>query len=233
MSLLKPKMKNPVVRYYDWSGTKGKWKYYDKAEEEEVLLDQHIHIVIVDTLSTITGFNKQFNTGIFSNEVRSLADENLKVMARKGNHLLCEGTYRQIKAGMSGGKFAKAVYAVEIKAAENGAVTFEPVKFTIAGSALGVWFDKKIEPEWQIISLLPSNEDMCRENGTVVYYLPRIRKHKMQSKLVRGVTEAAQKIESYLEYREKRIFEECVAQEELDDTESAANDTPEENDLPL
>ena len=67
MSLSKPRQTNPVTVFIEWSGSKGKFYFYDKIEKVNVFFDETIYIVPLDELCVIKGYHDASNSGIYSN----------------------------------------------------------------------------------------------------------------------------------------------------------------------
>ena len=71
MSLSNPRLKNPASKFISWSGSKGKFFYYDseKGEKgENVFFDKPIYVVPLDEMATIKGFHdkSQRNMHLYS-----------------------------------------------------------------------------------------------------------------------------------------------------------------------
>ncbi len=66
---------NPAVKFFQWGGSEGNVKYYDKEKKENVIIDLPFKFIKLDTLSTVTGFSDSDGSGYWSNEVRSLKME--------------------------------------------------------------------------------------------------------------------------------------------------------------
>jgi hypothetical protein len=149
-----------------------------------VPVGEPIHIIVLDQLSTITGFDDATESGIYSNEVHNLATEKLTVKAHKGGEL-AEGLYQDIKGV---GKFTKSVYACLIKGGE-----LELVNFKFSGSSLSPWIDAKVGDDGCVIEL--KSNDVELKKGTNTYYAPTITR-----KVVRqDILEKAMKIDDELQ----------------------------------
>ena len=181
MSLSNPRQVNPAKKFIEWSGSKGKFYYYDKEKEENVYFEETIYIVPLDELSTIRGYHNYSKSGIYSNEVKNISKEKLVVKAFKGG-LIASGLYSEIKGQLEGGKFSKSVYCAMVSGTKEN--TFlELVNFQIYGSAMGSWIDAKINVDsGDLILLSPSIEEL--KQGTTVYFAPAIKKYKRRDDII-------------------------------------------------
>ena len=113
MSLSRETIKNPATKFIEWKSSKKAFQFYDKEAEETVEIKLPIEFVILDELSTIKGWHEETESGIYSNEVHSLQNEDLNVRSFKGGDLI-SGKYSEIKELIKakGGKYTKSVYAM-------------------------------------------------------------------------------------------------------------------------
>lgn len=127
MSISNPRktVERPTKKYIKFSN-KG-FSYWDKEKEENVLIPLPIHFVIIDELSTITGWHDATDKGIYSNEVHFLPEDELNVRTFGGVDI-AKGVYSEIKDTVKaqGGKYTKSIYALL-----NG----ELVNFAFSGAA--------------------------------------------------------------------------------------------------
>lgn len=115
------------------------WYYWDKSLNEgeggEVMVPMPISFVWLETACSIAGFNKERETGVYSNEVLNLKEHPMVV--KIGKETLTEGLYADIKAEAkeAGGKFCNAVYAL----VETGDEEYEIWRFLMIGSSFSAW----------------------------------------------------------------------------------------------
>ena len=130
---------SPIKRYISYSGSTGKFNYWDKDKEERVDLDT-LDIVVLDVKASISGFNESLGARISSNMVTSIGKEPFKVICFSNGKALVqsEGLYKDIKDEIRGygGKFTTNVLAV----ADVGYGS-EVVNVQLSGGALGNWID--------------------------------------------------------------------------------------------
>lgn len=163
------KQKNPAKKFISWKGGLGVWEYYDKEKEEKIQLDEKLYIVPLDELSTVKGWHDSSQSGIYSNEVKLLNDEELTVKSFKGGEI-AKGLYKNIKGDLEGGKFCKSVYAVLLNS--NGQVV-EMVNFSFMGGSLGSWIDAKVDIKEGKVVILSKNPEK-QTKGATTYYVPQI-----------------------------------------------------------
>jgi hypothetical protein len=167
MSLSNPKLQNPAKKFIEFKGDKGTFQYFDKElgeKGETVEFKMPFYFIVLDELSTITGYNEKNECGIYSNEIHSLNDEIFKVKTFKGG-ISIVGKYADIKNDIKaiGGKFTKSIYAMLLGKPN------EFVHFKFSGSAFGSWLEKKIDLQKAAILV---NETAQGEKGTVKFIYP-------------------------------------------------------------
>jgi hypothetical protein len=181
MSLSKPKLTNPCKKFIEFKGDSGIFQYWDKVAEKNVEIPKPFSFIVLDELSTITGFSDEYQCGIFSNEVHSLLDEPLSVRTFKGRTRIV-GKYTDIKKDVAaiGGKFCKSVYAALIKS-DN---TLELVNFQLKGIAFKSWMDAVIDKSSFAVKVEDCGEG---KKGKVEFKIPNYK----QADLPRDLLEKA------------------------------------------
>jgi len=231
MSLSNPRQVNPASKFIEWSGSKGKFYYYDKtstSDDKNVYIDTPIFIVPLDELSTIKGFHKLSTSGIYSNEIKNISKDKLIVKSFKGGPIVT-GLYNDIKGSLEGGKYSKSLYAVQITGnKENSELSLVNISFF--GSSLGSFIDAKINVDSGcIISLSPSTEEL--KNGATIYFAPKIVKHEIRQDILSRCVKMDKDLQDYLNgYLNKPAEEHDIV------TDIKANEMPEtesEDDLPF
>lgn len=139
MSRSNPTLTNPAQHFFQWGGSKGKLSWWNKEEQKEVDVRLPFTFMVLDELSTITGYSKQDESGFWSNEVRSTKRDTLYVKTKKGpfEAELYENLTQTMKRG---GKYAKSIYV-----AHKIGDAYVIGNFKASGSALSAWieFSKK------------------------------------------------------------------------------------------
>ena len=192
MSKSNPKIENPCTKFIDFKGDKGRFFFYDKEKEEQIDIPLPIYFTVLDELSTITGYNKKNDCGIYSNEVHSTGTEVLRVKTFKGGESII-GLYKDIKDSIKamGGKYAKSVYALLIHTDK----TTELVNFKFKGTAFSAWMEKKINPMKSVIGITELIEET---NGNTIYKVPVFKAFKLSSELDERALKADEVLQDYL-----------------------------------
>ena len=164
MSRSNPVLQNPCKKFIQYKADEGKFSYYDKEAQVSVELPLPIYFVVLDELSTITGFCKKFESGIYSNEVHRLGDEIMRVRTFKGGAYIA-GLYKDIKDNIValGGKYTKSIYAMLLGEEP------ELVNLQLKGAAFSAWLDKKANSDSYVIGIAGTYED---KNGATAYNVP-------------------------------------------------------------
>ena len=180
---------NPAQKFIEWKGSTGRFVYYDKLRENpdgstgaEITLPDTMHIMFITQLSTVAGFSKKDNCGVYANEVKNLSKDPLSVKTRKGE--IATGLYSEIKEMAvyfkSGAKFAKSIYCMLLLGKER-----EPefVNFKLYGCSIGPWIDfvnntygrKTMEDGYSIkmgVKRDAKGEPELQHTGDNTYYIP-------------------------------------------------------------
>lgn len=138
MSRSNPTISNPspVVRWFEWKGADGILSWYDKEKKENVAVPAGFRFLVLDDLTTITGYNKK-GGGITSNEVRDVRSDELVVKYFKGG-VIATGLWADIKKDVAyeKGKYARSVY-IAFKLGDE----LKLGNIRMSGSSVGPWID--------------------------------------------------------------------------------------------
>lgn len=200
---------NPAKKFLSWKGEIGVWEYYDKEKGENVQLDEKLYIVPLDELSTIKGWHDASQSGIYSNEVKFLNNEELSVRSFKGGEIT-KGLYQNIKGSLEGGKFSKSVYAAMLDSKGN---IIEMVNISFKGSSLGSWIDAKVNIKEGRVLVLSKNPEI-QKKGSTKYYVPIIKVTQKREEILKECTQLDEELQLYLGGRkqEQQEFVPKVAQ---------------------
>ena len=111
---------NPSTRWYEWDGSNGEIRYFDKEAKSlkdptkkgsNIPVKMPFGFILLDELASVRGWHDASDSGIFSNEVRDTRAEPLLVKSFKGG-LLAEGFYSAIRDRVAahGGHFTTNLY---------------------------------------------------------------------------------------------------------------------------
>lgn len=128
---------NPAVRWFEWSGSKGLVRYYDKDKKENINATEPFTFMLLDQLGKVGGWHDASDSGIYSNEVKDIRQELLVVKSFKGG-VLAEGLYKDIKdrVNAQGGHYVANLY---IAFKLDGALKIGSLRFK--GAALSAWME--------------------------------------------------------------------------------------------
>lgn len=129
---------NPAERFFEWEGSNGLVRYYDKELKKNIEIGDEFTFILLDELATIKGWNDESDSGIYSNEIRDTRAEPLVVKAFKAKQPIAEGLYTAIRDRIvaAGGSFTANLYIAfrEDKKLRLGSLT-------IKGVAMNAWVD--------------------------------------------------------------------------------------------
>lgn len=188
--------KNPARKFLKWKSGKSQWVYWDKEAEKEVLVPTKTPFIVLDILSTVTGFNDRKKQGIWSNEVRSLKTD-LRVQDKDGE--VFTGPWKEVKEKVHYAKFCSSVYAV----AKFGDA-YEMVNFQLSGASLGPWIDFVTELggndklyEDLVVSISKVNDG---QKGSVNYTFPtfKVVSHELSEAAQKEAEDADKVLQGYL-----------------------------------
>ena len=127
MSRSNPTVKNPATRFFQWRGGAeafkakdgktthegGRVTWYDKEAQQENEMALPMTFIVLDELTTITGYSEKDQSGFWSNEVRNLSNEKLIVKTKSGT--VARGVYGDISENIKGrgAKYAVSAYCFQ------------------------------------------------------------------------------------------------------------------------
>jgi hypothetical protein len=252
MSKSQPTLKNPATRFIDFHN--GHLEYWDKTRGEKgetVIMDFPVYFVVLDEMSTVSGFCKQANSSFYSNEVRSVVNEVLRVKTFRGGYSFT-GLWKEIGARIKsmGGKFAKSVYAMLLEFNEDQKlVPGELVNFQFRGKAFSAWLDKTFDPYSYVTGITGTFQE---RNGNNTYDVPIFKAFTLPQDIDNAAIAMDKELQQYLkaykssfmEREEAEVDPEPEPREEETSAEQpertlkgvrekAINNAPEVDDLPF
>lgn len=206
MSRSNPVLQNPCKKFIDFKADQGKLVYYDRDEEKNIELPMPVYFVVLDELSTVTGFSKKYESGIYANEVHRVADEILRVKTFKGGAYIA-GLYKDIKDNIValGGKYTKSIYAMLLGGEEP-----ELVNFQFKGAAFSAWIDKRVNTDNQVVGITGTYDE---KNGATTFKVPVFEGFKLEKDVNDAAILMDTALQSYLkEYKAQQGEKETVAE---------------------
>jgi hypothetical protein len=185
MTFASPVIENPITKYIEFKSSLGVFQYYDKETKTNIAIDGKFEFLVLDEFTTIAGYHKASDSGIYSNDVKNTQKEMLKVCSWKGGDI-AEGYWKNIvdkvtgktlaegikdKVNAAGGKYAKSLYIIyngelcHLKLVASSASGYEDKK----GITHGGWFLVKWDTGKHKVVF---QETVEGKNGTNTYLVP-------------------------------------------------------------
>ena len=157
---------NPATKFLQWKSNDKCFAYYDKNKGENVLINLPFKFQFLEHFHTVKGWNDASGSGIYSNEVKFISKEELKVKSFKGGDI-AEGLYSEIRGKIrdAGGKYFRSVYVIN----EEG----EIINLQFKGAVVSAYSDfmneheNKVEGNWITI-----NKAEDKKKGATKYSVP-------------------------------------------------------------
>lgn len=158
--------KNPATKFLQWKSNDKCFAYYDKSENDNIQIKLPFKFQFLEHFHTVKGWNDESESGIYSNEVKFISKEELKVRAFKAKWTL-EGLYSDIRPDIrdKGGVYYRSVYVID----ENGDI----INLQLKGAVVSAYSDflneheNKIEGSWVVI-----NKSEDKKKGATKYSVP-------------------------------------------------------------
>lgn len=239
---------NPCTRFYSWSGSKGVLKYYDKEAKKDIEVEGNFTFLLLDSLSTISGYHEPSKSSIYANEIRDTRKDKLVVKSFKGG-VLVEGLYADIKdrAKTLGGRFTASLY---IAYRDGEELKIGNIAFT--GAALGEWMDFAKHNKGPLDTMaVQIDGTKGGQKGSVKYKVPTFALIGVQPKTQDDAIALDRQLQEYLatylaktastqptaltEDRPEDIFDREYGDEDVPTVElkEPAEDDPAEEDIPF
>ena len=188
--------KNPSKMFAQWTGD-GQFVYYDKETQENVVLPDNFTFLVLDELNAIKGWNDESGSGIYSNEVRHIDKDKLRVKSFKGG-LIAEGIYKDIHDSIvsAGGKYCKSVYiAFKFK---GGELQIGNIQFYGASIGGYIEFCKENKKEIYSKAVILSGK-RAEKKGKTEYYVPLFKLGEISQETEDQAGELQIELKKYLE----------------------------------
>lgn len=216
---------NPSTRWFEWSGSKGNLKYYDKEKKVNIEVDIPFDFILLDRLATIKGWHDASEAGIYSNEVRDTRNESFIVKSFKMAEPIAEGFYGNIKDKVkaNGGNFVLQCYIAYT--GDDGQMALGSLQFH--GAALGAWMDfenaEKDNRKLVYEKGIQITESKSGKKGSITYQMPVFKFLDLPQEVNDAATELDVQLQQYLKSYFKRTKVDQTTKDELDQTPSEEN----------
>jgi hypothetical protein len=219
------KIENPAKKFLSWSGSEGKFSYWDKEKKEKIYLD-NIQIIILQRMSTITGYSNTHEAGIYSNEVVSTVDSPLNVRTFTGVEI-ANGLYKDLKEKIKseGGKYTISCYACIVDDNKKANQALELVNVQFSGASLSPFIEQKISVRDYFLWTISKNPEQ-QKNGAIKYWIPSFA-CEYAGDLLDGCEPMTKELEEYLtEYFSKKSNTPTLGEVDTDGVVFELEDTP-------
>lgn len=194
---------NPAVKFYEWAGSEGKLKYYDKETKKAVLLDLPFTFLPLRRCVTVKGYNGDTETSYWSNEVKDTRTDLLVVQSATGSgdkrkiRTEAVGLYKDIKDKVKalGAKYVESLYIASYDKNKK----LELCNIQIKGVMLRPWGDiVKSSNIWT--SAIKVDSFVEGKKGGVKFKVPVLKViDKIKPETNEAAIELDKDIEAYLE----------------------------------
>lgn len=218
---------NPAVKFIEWDSDKGQFKFWNKETKENVAIKLPIKFYVLDELTTIKGFSDKHQGGMWSNEVKNIITQKLKVVGKDKSgkaFQVAEGFYQKIKETLvaAGAKYTRSLYAAMLN--END--EYEIVNFQLKGAAFSGWLDFCNAKRGSIMTDEIVCADFKREKkGATKYTIPVFTSEQASEEgneaAINLDVELQEYLKGYFEKTQKEVEYVDDTVEDSDDEESA------------
>lgn len=226
---------NPATRWFRWRGGDGVIEYWDKEKKEAVIVKLPFTFILLDRLNTVRGYNEKLETGIYANEVRDVRSDPLTVKLFKGNQVIANGLWSDIKDRVvaNDGKFGVNLYIGYKDGAKMKLGAIE-----CAGCAVSPWFDFEKQHRK---ALFEQAVTMARgaqaKTGSVKFYPPVYSLKEISAETNAAALELDKELQAYLaDYFKRPTAEKIVARDEAvqrDPADAPQPDAPYDEEPPV
>ena len=107
------KSSNPATKFLEWKSNDKCFSYYDKEKGNNVLVPLPLKFMFLEHYHNVRGWSDSAQSGIYSNEVYAISNEEVHVKSFKGG-TIAQGLYKEIKDSIlkAGGKYHRSIYVV-------------------------------------------------------------------------------------------------------------------------
>lgn len=209
---------HPCTRWFEWSGSEGVIRYYDKSAKQNVEIPDGFTFILLDQLATVKGWHDVSDSGIYANEVRDTKQEVMVVKAFKAG-TIAEGFYSAIRDRVNafGGYYVSNCYIAFRN--EHGTLALGSLSFK--GAALSAWMDfqnaNRADLYKKSIQIKGHTEG---KKGKIVFRTPKFFIREITPETDGQATELDRNLQVYLKGYLSRTKTEQVSQQEEHHEES-------------
>ena len=211
--------KNPAVWFIQWSSDSKSFSVYNKDTKTKDDVPLPFSFLVLDNLATVTGWNDNLKSALFSNEVHSTGQEELQVKTFKGGYTK-KGFWADIKEEVTamGGRFTASVYVMPLVGISKG----EIINIKLKGGALKAWIGKENgSSAYQVKSVEEGKK------GKVTFTMPVFEKYEVTRADMVMAKELDKKLQDYLMAYKKTAFENKASLGSIPENKASLGNTPE------
>lgn len=221
---------NPSNRWFKWSGSTGSLSYYDKVAKENVEVQTPFTFLLLETYSTIKGYDEDAKEGIYANEVKDTKKEILNV--RCGKQSIAIGTYENIKETViaRGGGYCQSCYVayrdesgklaignISMSGSSFGGGTHKPADKNMKDIEIGGWLQFAKANAATIMSkavVIEGKDERICTQGSVKFYVPKFKLIEVSPETDKEAIALTHILKAYMtEYFKKSATEESHTEE--------------------
>ena len=159
------KRKNPATKFLEWKSKEKCFEYWDKSQSANVKVEPPFKFMFLEHFHTIKGWHDASSSRIYSNEVKFIGKESVKVKSFKGGDIV-DGIYKDIRLKIldAGGKYHRSVYVVD----DSGDI----INLQLKGAVVAAYSDflneneNKIEGSWCEINTVKDHKKGATKYST-------------------------------------------------------------------
>ena len=206
---------NPSTRKFEWRGSEGNFRYYDKEKKENVSVPLPFSFIPLDVLSGVSGYSDAEGSSIWSNHVKDISKQPLTVKTKSG--VMTRGLYADISDSVKakGGGFCNLVY-IAYQTKEG----LEIGTLVVSGSQLGNWFDFRKKNNLEEVAVLIDGHTE-EKKGSNTYFVPVFKSQRISEEANEQAIELDKIVQDYLRRPEtvqepEEVVAESTKQEHID-----------------
>jgi len=159
------KRKNPATKFLEWKSKEKCFEYWDKSQSANVKVEPPFKFMFLEHFHTIKGWHDASSSRIYSNEVKFIGKESVKVKSFKGGDIV-DGIYKDIRLKIldAGGKYHRSVYVVD----DSGDI----INLQLKGAVVAAYSDflneneNKVEGSWCEINTVKDHKKGATKYST-------------------------------------------------------------------
>ena len=216
---------NPAQKWLKWSGSTGTLSFYNKETKENVEVKTPFTFLLLETYTTVKGYNESLKEGIYANEVKDTTKQLLTV--KSGKEVIAKGLYKDIKATVvtAGGGYAQSCYIaykgedgklaignIMMAGSSFGGGTHQPIDKNMKDIVIGGWLDFNKKYSNEVLTkavVLEGKDDRICTQGATKFYVPKFKLVDVSPETDKEAIELTQVLKAYMtEYFKKTQSEE-------------------------